>query len=287
MKECRMEYSLQELERAALEVRINLLKLCKKETIHIGGDLSIADIMTALWLTQIKYDPQSVDNEDRDRFVLSKGHASAVTSFCQAMIGCFSAEDVITEYATDQGRFSMHSCNLVNPYVEVSTGSLGHGMPVACGMAVGLRLKGNKSSRVYTVMGDGEQAEGSIWEAAANAAHYGLGNLVAIIDYNGLEADGRIEDITSMADIGRKYCSFGWKVFEIDGNDMSQVVKTFADLPGIESDTSCCIVAHTVKGKGVSFMENDARWHAGKISVSQFEECVTDLRSSFERRWSV
>ena len=137
------------------------------------------------------------------------------------------------------------------------------------------------------MMGDGEQAEGSIWEAAANAAHYGLGNLVAIIDYNGLEADGRIEDITSMADIGRKYCSFGWKVFEIDGNDMSQVVKTFADLPGIESDIPCCIVAHTVKGKGVSFMENDARWHAGKISESQFEECVTDLRSSFERRWSV
>nr|MCR5374836.1 transketolase [Lachnospiraceae bacterium] len=121
--------TIQELEKAALEIRINLLKLCNKEAIHIGGDLSGADVMTVLWQYQMNYDPKNINDENRDRFVLSKGHASAVTSFNQAAIGCFTAENVIAEYATDGGRFSMHSCNLINPYVEISTGSLGHGMP--------------------------------------------------------------------------------------------------------------------------------------------------------------
>ena len=156
--------TIQELEKAALDIRVNLLRLCNKEVIHIGGVLSITDVMTVLWQYQMKYNSSDPKDDSRDRFVLSKGHASAVTSFNQAAIGCFSAEDVINEYATDQGRFSMHSCNLVNPYVEVSTGSLGHGLPIACGIAAALRVKGNNTSRVYTVMGDGEQSEGSIWE---------------------------------------------------------------------------------------------------------------------------
>lgn len=144
------------LKKASLEIKKDLLNLCNKESIHIGGDLSITDVMTVLWQYQMHYNPDNPKDDSRDRFVLSKGHASAVTSFNQAAIGCFRAEDVINEYATDQGRFSMHSCNLVNPYVEVSTGSLGHGMPVACGIAAALKLKGNTSSRVYTIMGDGE-----------------------------------------------------------------------------------------------------------------------------------
>ena len=129
--------SVKELENAALEIRKNLLKLCSIQAIHIGGDLSVADIMTILWQYQMNYVPSDISNESRDRFVLSKGHASAVTSFNQAAIGCFSAEDVIREYATDGGRFSMHSCNLVNPYVEVSTGSLGHGFPIAWRLDLG------------------------------------------------------------------------------------------------------------------------------------------------------
>lgn len=210
--------TIRELKKEALDIRINLLRLCNKEVIHIGGDLSITDVMTALWQYQMKYNPNDISNEARDRFVLSKGHASAVTSFCQAAIGCFSADDVIDEYATDEGRFSMHSCNLVNPYVEVSTGSLGHGMPVACGIAAGLKLKGNNRSRVYTVMGDGEQSEGSIWEAVLNAFHCKLGNLIAIVDFNHLEADGTIGDVTGLGDIAQKYRSFGWNVVEIDGS---------------------------------------------------------------------
>lgn len=277
--------SIRDLEMAALDIRINLLKLCNKEVIHIGGDLSITDVMTVLWQYQMKYNPKDVFDENRDRFVLSKGHASAVTSFCQAAIGCFTADDVINEYATDQGRFSMHSCSLINPYVEVSTGSLGHGMPVACGMAAGLRLKGNMSSRVYTIMGDGEQSEGSIWEAAANAAHYKLGNLVAVVDFNGLEADGTIDDITGLGNISEKYQAFGWNVVEIDGNDVTQIKDSFDNLPSASSNQPTVVVAHTVKGKGVSFMENQVRWHAGKITDEQLAECVKNLTQQYERRW--
>lgn len=279
--------TIKELEKVALEIRINLLRLCSKQTIHIGGDLSITDVMTVLWKYQINYNPHNPLDENRDRFVLSKGHASAVTSFCQALIGCFSPEDVIKEYATDYGRFSMHSCNLVNPYVEVSTGSLGHGMPVACGIAAGLRLKGNKKSRVYTVMGDGELSEGSIWEAMMNALHYKLGNLVAIVDCNGLEADGTIDSITGLGNISNKYKAFGWNVIEIDGNNIEQIVNAFDRIPSADSDVPTCIIAHTVKGKGVTFMENQVRWHAGKISDEQLKEAISNLQSEYDRRWTV
>ena len=278
--------TIQELEKAALDIRINLLRLCNKEVIHIGGDLSITDVMTVLWQYQMKYNPHDLRDENRDRFILSKGHASAVTSFNQAAIGCFSAEDVISEYATDEGRFSMHSCNLVNPYVEVSTGSLGHGMPVACGIAAGLRLKGNTTSRVYTVMGDGEQSEGSIWEAMINASHYRLGNLVAIVDCNGLEADGAINQVTGLGDIANKYRAFDWNVIEIDGNNVSEIKETFDSLPNPDSDQPTVIIANTIKGKGVEFMENQARWHAGKISDEQLRESIEKLQAEYERRWS-
>lgn len=277
--------TIQKLEKAALEIRVNLLRLCNKEVIHIGGDLSIADVMTVLWQYQMNYNPTDPKDESRDRFVLSKGHASAVTSFNQAAIGCFDAEDVINEYATDQGRFSMHSCNLVNPYVEVSTGSLGHGLPIACGIAAALRLKGNNTSRVYTVMGDGEQSEGSIWESIMNAYHYQLGNLVAVIDNNGLEADGSLNDITGLNNIADKYKSFGWNVVEIDGNDISQIKETFDNLPSTSSFIPTVIIAHTTKGKGVPFMENNNRWHAGKISDEQLSEAINHLNSVYESRW--
>ena len=280
-----MKLGIKELEKAALEIRLNLLKLCSKEVIHIGGDLSITDIMTVLWQYQMNYNPLDLNDETRDRFILSKGHASAVTSFNQAAIGCFSSEDVIDEYATDQGRFSMHSCNLVNPYVEVSTGSLGHGMPVACGIAAGLRLKGNNTSRVYTIMGDGEQSEGSIWEAALNAVHYKLGNLIAIVDYNGLEADGTINEITGLGNIADKYRTFGWNVVEIDGNSIREIVDCFDNIPKPSSDIPTVIVAHTVKGKGVSFMENQVRWHAGKITNEQLAESTKNLIEEYESRW--
>lgn len=279
--------TIQQLEEAALKVRINLLKLCNKEAIHIGGDLSIADIMTVLWQYQMNYNADNPSDECRDRVVLSKGHAFAVTSFNQAAIGCFSAEDLIKEYATDYGRFSMHSCNLVNPYVEISTGSLGHGMPIACGIAAGLRLKGNYTNRVYTIMGDGEQSEGSIWEAAMNAAHYKLGNLIAIVDHNRLEADGTIEEITGLGDIAEKYKAFGWNVVAINGNNISEIKECFDNLQPPTSDKPTVIIAHTTKGYGVDFMENEACWHAGKITDEQLSKSINWLMEQYERRRSI
>ena len=276
-----MVSTIENLEKAALEIRKNLLRLCATQTIHIGGDLSVADIMTVLWQYQMNYDPSDIETENRDRFILSKGHASAVTSFNQAAIGCFSAEDVINEYATDGGRFSMHSCNLVNPYVEVSTGSLGHGFPIACGMAQGLRLKGNHTSRVYVVMGDGEQSEGSIWEAAMNAVHYKLGNLVAIVDHNGFEADGSLDDVTGLGNIANKYRAFGWSVLELDGHDIAALVNAFDVLPSPTTAIPTVFICHTTKGKGVSFMENQSRWHAGKISQEECNVLIQDLERQF------
>ena len=272
---------IDKLEKAALEIRKNLLKLCSIQSIHIGGDLSITDVMTVLWQYKIKYNPLDITDEHRDRFVLSKGHASAVTSFNQAAIGCFEYRDIFKEYATDGGRFSMHSCNLVNPYVEVSTGSLGHGFPIACGMAAGLRLKENFDSRVYVVMGDGEQSEGSIWEAVMNAVHYKLGNLVAIIDNNNLEADGTLKNITSLGDISAKYKTFGWNVMDIDGHNISIIKECFDSLPKANSQIPTVIICHTIKGKGVSFMENQVRWHAGKITQKQYETAINELDSEF------
>ena len=266
-----------QLKRAAAEIRKDLLTLCAKETIHIGGDLSITDVMTVLWQYQMNYDPKDIKAENRDRFVLSKGHASAVTSFNQAAAGCFDKEDIMREYAADGGRFSMHSCNLVNPYVEASTGSLGHGFPIACGMAAGLRLKGNTASRVYVVMGDGEQSEGSVWEAAMNAAHYRLGNLVALVDYNGLEADGTIDEVTALGDIAAKYRAFGWNAVDINGNDIDEIISAFDSLPPADSDIPTVIVCHTTKGKGVSFMEGQVRWHAGKLTPGQRDQAIAEI----------
>ena len=180
----------------------------------------------------------------------------------------------------------MYSCSLVNPFVEVSTGSLGHGFSVASGMAAALRLKGNKTSRVYTVMGDGEQSEGSVWEAAMNAVHYKLGNLVAIVDWNGLEADGTIDEVTVLGDIAEKYKAFGWNVRELYGNDIAEVKATFDALPTADSDVPTVLVCHTVKGKGVPFMESQVRWHAGKITAEQYEECSALLEKQFAARWS-
>ncbi len=272
-----MDKQIAKLYKAATQIRRWLLKLCNTQAIHIGGDLSSTDFMTVLWQYQMKYDPKNPQDEMRDRFILSKGHASAVTSFNQAAIGCFDANDVIKEYATDGGRFSMHSCNLVNPFVEVSTGSLGHGFPVACGIAAALRLKRNNTSRVYVVMGDGEQSEGSIWEAAMNAVHYHLGNLVALIDWNGLEADGTLDQITGLGNLAEKYRSFGWRVVELDGHDIAAIKEAFDVLPPADSQQPTVLLCHTTKGKGVSFMENQLCWHAGKVSDEQYTLALENL----------
>ncbi len=279
------EELVKKLEKAALEIRKNLLMLCSQQVIHIGGDLSVADVMTVLWQYQMKYDPQDPKKECRDRFVLSKGHAAAVTSFNQAAIGCYTAEDIYREYAQDNGRFAMHSCNLINPHVEVSTGSLGHGLPVAAGIAGALRLKGNHESRVYVVMGDGEQSEGSMWEAIMNAAHYHLVNLIGILDCNRLGFDGTLKEITGLGNIADKYRIFGWNVVEVNGHDIAALVSAFDHLPAPDFDKPTLLVCHTVKGHGVDFMENQVKWHAGRLSAENRDDAIRQLETAYQEKW--
>lgn len=270
---------------AALETRLQLLKLCNRTVIHIGGDLSCCDLMTLIWQHLIRYDVKNPRWEGRDRFVLSKGHAAAVTSFSQAAIGCYRVEDIFREYATDFGRFGMHSCNLENPYVDVSTGSLGHGLPVAAGMAAQLRAKGSQS-RVYTVVGDGECCEGSIWEAAMSSAHYKLGNLVVFVDRNRLSFDGPTEEYMALEPMAGKWKAFGWNVIEVEhGNDMVQLLEAAEQIPDVRSDVPTVVVCHTVKGCGVSFMENQPGWHAGMISDDKLEIAREELKRAYEERW--
>jgi len=269
-----MKNIIKELELKSKEIRLKLIKLSSIESIHIGGDLSSTDIMTVLWQYKMKYKYQ---DEFRDRFILSKGHASALLNLEQAMLGCYEEQKVYDEYAKDESMFAMHACNMKNPYIEISTGSLGHGLPVACGIAVALKLKKNNKSYVYVLMGDGEQSEGSVWEAAMNATKYKLGNLVVFIDNNDLEADGHINEITSLGDIGNKYKAFGWNVININGNSIKELVETVDNLPKPNTDIPTVVIAHTTKGYGVSFMENNLRWHAGKINEEQLEIATNDL----------
>ncbi len=276
---------VQQLDKKALEIRLELLKLCNNTVIHIGGDLSVCDIMTALWQYKINYNVDDPRWEYRDRFVLSKGHASAVTSFNQAMIGCYRYEEIHDEYATDFGRFGMHSCNLKNVHVEVSTGSLGHGFPISGGIAAALKAKNNRTSRVYTVMGDGELNEGSVWETAMSAPALKLGNLVAFVDKNGLSFDGVVDDLITVEPLADKWKAFGWNVIEVDGHDMNALVDVLDNLPDVTSDQPTVVIAKTVKGRGVSFMENNVKWHAGMLSDADCLAASNELRAAYDEKW--
>ncbi|MBQ6474901.1 MAG: transketolase [Clostridia bacterium] len=273
------------LEGKALTIREQLLRLCNHVPIHIGGDMSVCDVMTVIWQYAMKYDPQNPKMEERDRFILSKGHAAAVTSLNQALLGCYDMQDIFNEYATNYGRFGMHSCNLINPHVEVSTGSLGHGLPVAAGIAQALKLKGNTTSRVYVVMGDGEQAEGSIWEAALSAPQFKLGNLVGVIDRNRCSLMGYTEERMPMDDLAEKWRAFRWNVIEIDGHDMNQLIDTFDNLPDPTSDVPTLIICDTEKGHGVSFMANNPDWHMGNITEETLNKALAEVQDAYKAKW--
>lgn len=276
--------TIKRMEKASLETRLRLLDLCHQQMIHIGGDMSVCDMMTAIWQYAMKYDVKNPKWQDRDRFILSKGHAAAVTTFSQAAIGCYDVEDVYKEYGTDFGRFGMHSCNLANPYVDVSTGSLGHGLPVAGGVAAALKKKGSKS-RVYCVVGDGECGEGSIWEAALFAHHYKLGNLAVFVDKNGMSFDGPTEEYMSLEPFVDKWKAFGWNVVEINGNNMEEILNAIDNLPEVDSDKPTVIIGNTVKGYGVSFMENNPAWHAGGLNTEDWTRAKAELTDAFEKKW--
>lgn len=275
---------VQRLEKAALGTKLRLLDLCHQTLIHIGGDMSVCDMMTAIWQYAIRYDIKNPHWADRDRFILSKGYAAAVTSFSQAAIGFYDIQDIYKEYATDFGRFGMHSCNLTNLYVDVSTGSLGHGLPVAGGVATALRRKGS-GSRVYCVIGDGECGEGSIWETAMFAHQYKLGNLVVFADRYGLSFDGPTEERMALEPFADKWRAFGWRVVEINGHDMNMILDAINALPPVDSDKPTIIIGKTVKRHGISFMENNVAWHAGVINTEDWGKAKAELIAAYEEKW--
>ena len=277
---------IKRLEKTALDTKRNLFHLGTMTQIHIGGDLSCCEIMTAIWMYAMKYDIKNPRWEGRDRFVLSKGHAAAVTSFSQAALGCYKVQEIFDEYATDNGRFGMHSCNLENKYVDVCTGSLGMGVQVATGIALALRLKGNTENRVYTVLGDGECAEGSVWEAAEYASAQNLGNLVAFIDWNGLCNDGTTDDIMPLRSLSEKFRAFGWNVIELaDGNDMEQIIDAIDSLPEPASEIPTLVACHTVKGHGVDFMAGNPDWHYHILTKEQSEAGTKMVTDAFIEKW--
>ena len=241
---------------------------------HPGGSLSAVEILTALYFDEMNIDPTNCKMEDRDRFVLSKGHAAPVLYATLAHKGYFDREELKGLRKINrmlQGHPDMKG----TPGVEMSTGSLGQGFSVACGMAMASKLD-NAPWRVYTLLGDGEVQEGIVWEAAMSAAHYKLDNMVAFLDYNGLQIDGKTEDVMNIGPIVDKFKAFGWNVIEIDGHDFDQIFAAL-DMAKETVGKPTMIIAKTIKGKGVSFMENQAGWHGAAPSDSDLERALLDL----------
>ena len=264
-----------ELKKIALNVRKGVIEgTFNAKSGHPGGSLSIADIVTYLYFEKMNVNPEKPDCENRDRFVLSKGHTAPALYAALALKGFFPMELIKTLRKPDsilQGHPSMR----YTPGVDMSTGSLGQGISVACGMALAGKLKG-KDYKVYTVLGDGEIEEGQVWEAAMFAGNRELDNLVAVVDYNNLQIDGSLDEVNSPYPIKEKFEAFNWNVIEINGHCFGQIEDAFKKADECKGKPTC-IVAKTVKGKGVSFMEDKCDWHGSAPNAEQYEQAMAEL----------
>ena len=255
-------------------VRKNIIEmLCESKSGHPGGSLSCADIVTYLYYEKMNIDVNNPKWEQRDRFVLSKGHAAPALYSVLAEKGFFPKEELKTLRKTG-GLLQGHPDSKHVPGVDVSTGSLGQGISNAVGMALGLKAQ-NNNARVYAVLGDGELQEGLVWEASMAAAHYKLDNLVAIVDFNGLQIDGKNEEVMAISPLDEKFRGFGFNVIECDGHDYEELDKAFKNAEETKGKPTV-IIAKTVKGKGVSFMENQAGWHGQAPNKEQTEQAITE-----------
>lgn len=269
---------VKELEKKAAYLRSVVFDMIMSaQTGHTGSDLSCADILTTLYFKVLNIDPNNPEDPNRDRYVQSKGHAAEILWAALAERGFFDKEELKT-FSKFGSRLLGHPNNKV-PGVEMNTGSLGHGLGVTTGMALAAKLDG-KSYKVYTLMGDGEQAEGSVWEAAMAAAHYKLNNLTAIIDNNGLQITGTNDEVMSSAPLADKWRAFGWYVIEVDGNDISQLIKAFNNQEN--GDKPKMIIAHTIKGKGFSGAENKANWHHKVPTEAEYTQAKAEFQAEME-----
>jgi transketolase len=266
-----------ELARTANRLRLNVLEMViKAGGGHIGGSFSVIDILSALYLRVLNHDPGNPDWPGRDRLVFSKGHSCLALYNVLAECGYFPKENLDC-YCVDGGAFAGHPERKLVPGAEATTGSLGHGLPIAVGMAMSAKLNG-ESHRTVCVLGDGECNEGSVWEAFMAGAQFKLDNLTAIIDSNKYESLGTVEEILSIEPLGERLADFGWAVREIDGHDMARILDALENAPYEEGKPNA-IVAHTVKGKGVSFMEGVSMWHYRGPSEDEAEKARAELKA--------
>lgn len=273
--------SVLEVKRMANQIRQDIITmLIPAKSGHPGGSLSAADILATLYFHEMRIKPEEPQWADRDRFVLAKGHAAPVLYGALAEKGFFPKEELLGLRQTGrmlQGHPDMKG----TPGVDMSTGSLGQGLSVANGMALAGKLD-KKDYRVYVVLGDGEMAEGQVWEAAMAAAHYKLDNVTAILDYNGLQIDGPTDQVMSSRPLLDKWQAFGWHVIEVDGHDIEELIAAFAEAKATLGKPTL-LLAKTIKGKGVSFMENQVGWHGNAPSAEQGEQALSELREEAAR----
>ena len=247
---------------------------------HIGGDMSVMEILTELYFDQMNVSPENMDDPDRDKFVMSKGHSVEAYYAVLAKKGFLDREDLIANFSKFGSKYIGHPNNKL-PGIEMNSGSLGHGLPVCTGMALAGKMNG-QDYRVYTVMGDGELAEGSVWEGAMAASHYKLDNLCAVVDRNRLQISGNTEDVMSQDDLHERFASFGWDVIDVeDGNDIDQLKEAFEKAKTVKGRPSV-LIANTVKGKGSSVMEDQANWHHKVPNEEELAQIRKDLKERKE-----
>lgn len=267
-----------ELAKIACKVRMGIIEgTFNAKSGHPGGSLSITEILTYLYFNEMNIDPQNPSMDSRDRFVLSKGHAAPALYSVMAQRGYFPVEELKTLRKVDS-RLQGHPSMKCLPGIDISSGSLGQGISAACGMALGAKLQ-NADFRVYTILGDGEIEEGQVWEAAMYAAAKKLDNLVAFVDNNNLQIDGTVEEVNSPYPIPEKFAAFGWNVIEINGHSYDEIEKALAAARACEGKPTA-IIAQTVKGKGVSFMENQVNWHGSAPNAEQYDIAMKELESA-------
>ena len=266
------------LKKQAKLVRIEILKmLALAGSGHTGGSLSAADIVTVLYFSKMRHRPDEPNWKERDRFILSKGHAAPLLYAVLAMTGYFNISMLKTLRKLGSP-LQGHPCSRVLPGVEISTGSLGQGLSVSNGIAIGMKID-NLSSRVYCLLGDGETQEGQVWEAAMTAAHYRLDNLCAIVDLNGLQIDGPVSKVKGIEPVAAKWSAFGWHVIEIDGHNMEEILNGLDEAEKVKEKPTM-IIAHTIKGKGVSFFEGKVEYHGMAPTHEELEKALKELGKS-------
>jgi len=271
---------VQKLEQIANRTRINVVKMIAKSgTGHLGGSVSIAEILTVLYFHEMKIDPKNPEWEDRDRFVLSKGHACPALYATFAEVGYIPKDILLTLHEIDSP-LQMHPERGLCPGIEMSTGALGQGLSTAVGMAIGATIKG-KDFRVYALLGDGECNEGQIWEAAMAAPKYELDNLTAIIDYNKFALSESIDKVMSLEPLYDKWLAFGWHVIEVNGHSVTQIINAFDQAKQIKGKPTF-IIAHTVKGRNISYIEDTWPSHSVQMTAEQVESTLKELGCSGE-----